>query len=221
MGLKDIAFAMRRYGDAMYTNKKHGLEEDRVYNEQLNKDYADGKITVDEWVKRYCDRDDKYFDDGKYWLSKKHGGSSELDDDMDAFVKHVEFKHHEYDPHGSYEPGRWERLWDEFINSPTMKNLSEGKVHFEGTPIRGFRKYYEEEFGKPGTPAHEATESLAEKIDEADGEKDGKFSVHNMDSDDGNHDDQIDVSRLADAIQYGPGHIPNYDEDGNKIDEES
>lgn len=70
---------------------------------------------------------------------------------------------------------------------------------------------------KPGTKLHELTEPLEEKIDEADGKKDGKFSVHDMDSDDGNHDDNINVSVLADAIRRGPGYTPHYDEDGNKI----
>lgn len=69
---------------------------------------------------------------------------------------------------------------------------------------------------KPGTVGHELTESLEEKIDEADGKKDGKFSVHDMDSDDGQHDDAINLSKLADAIQWGPKPIPHYDEDGNK-----
>ena len=64
------------------------------------------------------------------------------------------------------------------------------------------------------------SKSFEDAIDEADGEKDGKFSVHDMDSNDGDHDDNIDVGFLADSIMHGPGYIPHYDEDGNKIEEE-
>ena len=59
-----------------------------------------------------------------------------------------------------------------------------------------------EDTSSEDAPKHkEYIDKLSEAIDVADGKADNQLSVHEMDKEDGKHDDNIDISNLADAIR--------------------
>lgn len=99
---------------------------------------------------------------------------------------------------------------DSFVKKVTFKDDT-GKMHsYIATFVKvdGGYKISDEDMQQINEAMHKgatwedgAPDENLEVIDAADGKVDGQLSVRELDKEDGTHDDDIDISNLADAIR--------------------